>query len=89
VLEPGDASVCVSDPGFGIDAVLTADLVCLYRVWEGEIDLLDAMRQGQLNLQGARWIVQGLPRWFELSPVAPYVRAARPAGVSPPARSGG
>ena len=77
VLEPQDASVCYADPGFEVDAVLTSDLATLYRVWNGRIDLLEAMRQGLLELQGPRHIVQGLPRWFELSPVAHYVQAAR------------
>jgi len=79
VIEPEDASVCYTDPGFEIDAVMSADLASLYRVWEGEIDLLDAMRQGVLDLQGPRRIVQGLPRWFLFSPVAPIVRAVRSA----------
>ncbi|HEY3139579.1 MAG TPA: helix-turn-helix domain-containing protein [Acidimicrobiales bacterium] len=77
VIEPGDASVCYADPGFEVDAVLASDLATLYRVWEGEIDLLDAVRQGSIELSGPRWIVRGLPRWLEYSPVAPMVRAAR------------
>jgi DNA-binding HxlR family transcriptional regulator/putative sterol carrier protein len=80
VIEPDDVSVCHADPGFEVDAQLTADLACFYRVWEGEIDLLDAMRRGELELHGPRHVVQNLPRWFALSPVAPIVRAAR---VSP------
>jgi DNA-binding HxlR family transcriptional regulator len=82
VLEPGDASVCYTDPGFEIDAVLTADLATLYRMWEGEIDLLDAVRAGDIDLTGARWVVRGLPDWLRLSPVAPIVRAARQPEVS-------
>jgi DNA-binding HxlR family transcriptional regulator len=77
VLEPGDASVCYTDPGFDIDAVLAADLPTLYRMWEGEIELLDAVRAGEIDLTGARWIVRGLPTWLRLSPVAETVRAAR------------
>jgi DNA-binding HxlR family transcriptional regulator len=77
VLEPGDASVCYTDPGFDIDAVLAADLSTLYRVWEGEIEFRHALRAGDINLTGARWIVRGLPDWLQLSEVAPIVRAAR------------
>jgi DNA-binding HxlR family transcriptional regulator len=83
VLEPGDASVCYTDPGFDIDALLSSDLTTLYRMWEGEIDLLDAVRAGRIDLTGPRWIVRGLPGWLRLSPVAPYVRAARAEAVSP------
>ena len=76
VLEPGDVSVCYTDPGFDIDAVLAADLSTLYRMWEGEIEFRQALRTGAIGLTGARWIVRGLPDWLQLSPVAPVVRAA-------------
>jgi hypothetical protein len=78
VLEPGDASVCYTDPGFDIDAVLAADLPTLYRMWLGEIDLRAAVRAGAIELTGLRWVVRGLPDWLRLSPVADLVRAARP-----------
>ena len=77
VVEPGDASVCYTDPGFEVDAVLRSDVATLFRMWEGEIELLDAVKAGTIDLRGPRWIVAGLPRWLQLSPVAPYVRAAR------------
>jgi DNA-binding HxlR family transcriptional regulator len=77
VLEPGDASVCYTDPGFAVDAVLSSDIATLYRMWEGEIELLDAVRAGDISLTGARWIVRGLPTWLQLSPVATIVRATK------------
>jgi DNA-binding HxlR family transcriptional regulator len=77
VLEPGDASVCYTDPGFEIDAVLAADLATLYRMWEGEIEFRQALRTGEIDLTGARWIVRGFPDGLQLSEVAPIVRAAR------------
>jgi hypothetical protein len=77
VIEPQDASVCYTDPGFEVDAVMRADLATLYQVWSAEIDLLDAVRSGTVELSGARWVVSGLPRWLLLSPVAPMVRGAR------------
>jgi DNA-binding HxlR family transcriptional regulator len=77
VIEPEDASVCHTDPGYDVDAVLRSDLATLYRFWEGEVDLLDAVRSGDAELSGSRWVVAGLPRWLMLSPVAPIVRAAR------------
>jgi DNA-binding HxlR family transcriptional regulator len=77
VVEPGDVSVCYADPGFEVDALLRSDLATLYRMWEGEVELLDAVKAGSIELTGPRWITRGLPRWLLLSPVAPYVRAAR------------
>ena len=77
VVEPGDASVCYTDPGLEVDAMLASDIATLYRMWEGEVDLLDAVRAGTIELTGPRWVVRGLPDWLKLSPVAEIVRAAR------------
>jgi DNA-binding HxlR family transcriptional regulator len=77
VIEPGDASVCYTDPGFEVDAVLRSDLATLFQMWEGEVEFLDAVKAGSIECSGPRWIVSGLARWLQLSPVAPYVRAAR------------
>jgi DNA-binding HxlR family transcriptional regulator/putative sterol carrier protein len=77
VVEPGDASICYTDPGLEVDAVLASDIATLYRMWEGEVDLLDAVRAGTIELTGPRWVVRGLPEWLKLSPVAEHVRAAR------------
>jgi DNA-binding HxlR family transcriptional regulator len=79
LVEPDEASVCYVDPGFEIDAVLRSDLATFYRMWEGEIELVDAVRSGAIQLTGPRWIVSGLPRWLRYSEVAPIVRAAREA----------
>ncbi|SDM23822.1 transcriptional regulator, HxlR family [Lentzea albidocapillata subsp. violacea] len=77
VVEPGDASICYTDPGLEVDAVLASDIATLFRMWEGEVDLLDAVRAGAIELTGTRWVVRGLPEWLKLSPVAEHVRAAR------------
>jgi DNA-binding HxlR family transcriptional regulator len=79
VVEPADVSVCIVDPGFDVDAVVQADLATIYQLWEGEIDLLDAVRAGEIQVSGDRRVVSRLPDWLQLSPVAPYVRAARTA----------
>ena len=44
---------------------------------EVEIELLDAYKAEPIHLRGSHWFLAGLPRWLQLSPVAPYVRAAR------------
>ncbi len=79
VIEPDDASVCYTDPGFEVDALLRSDLATLYRMWEGEFELLDGVKAGTIDLTGPRWIVAGLPRWLLLSPVAPIVKSTRAA----------
>src|SRR5690349_11366766 len=49
VVEPGDTSICYTDPGLEVDAVLEADLATLFRMWAGEFDLLDAVRAGTIE----------------------------------------
>jgi DNA-binding HxlR family transcriptional regulator len=91
LIEPDDASVCYTDPGYEVETVLRSDLATLYRMWEGEVELLDAVRAGDIELAGPRWVVSGLPRWLRLSPIAPIVSAARldppvpPSAAAPPA----
>ncbi|MGH9211058.1 MAG: winged helix-turn-helix transcriptional regulator [Acidimicrobiales bacterium] len=82
VIEPGDASVCHTDPGFAVDAVLSSDVSTLYQVWEAKIDLLDALRSGRVSVDGPRWVIRGLAQWLQSSPVAPYVRAIRAEAVT-------
>jgi DNA-binding HxlR family transcriptional regulator len=77
VLEPADASICFTDPGFEVEALLRGDLSMLYQVWLGHPDLRTALRRGDLTLTGQQTVVRGLPRWLSLSPVAPIVAAAR------------
>jgi len=83
VIEPQDVSICYTDPGFEVDAVLKGRLTELLRMWNGDTDLLSAVRDGRLELQGARWIVRGLPRWFQYSPLAAQVRSARAVDATP------
>jgi DNA-binding HxlR family transcriptional regulator len=82
VVEPDDASICYADPGFDVDAVLKASLDALYRIWLGEIELLDAVRQGEAELTGRRAVVRSFPQWLQLSPVAPMVQGASAAPPS-------
>jgi DNA-binding HxlR family transcriptional regulator len=77
VLERADASVCYSDPGFEVDALLQGELAMLYRAWLGDVDLRTALRDGDLSLTGRHAVVRGLPGWLRLSLVAPFIQAAR------------
>ena len=52
VIEPGDASVCYTDPGFEVDAVLRSDLATLFQMWEGEVEFLDAVKAGSIEFSG-------------------------------------
>jgi hypothetical protein len=76
VLRPEEVSVCLKDPGFGIDLVVAADIGAFYRVWLGRSTLAEALRRGEVRLYGAPADLRAFPRWFALSPMADAVRAA-------------
>jgi DNA-binding HxlR family transcriptional regulator len=68
-------SVCMFDPGFGIDVTIESDLSTMYEVWLGKLDLRAAIRAGRVQVAGETPIVRRLPEIFELSPVADRVAA--------------
>ena len=52
VIEPTDVSVCLKQPGFYVDVIVTADIVMFYEVWLGRLSLLDAVRKNLVRLDG-------------------------------------
>lgn len=63
-------SVCLHDPGFGIDATIDADLSAMYQVWLGKRDLVAAIRSGEIEIGGTSAIAKRLPNAMMLSPIA-------------------
>ena len=76
VLEPGEASVCMQDPGFGSEVFVKADTGALYRVYLGRLSLRQAMRDHLVTVEGASTLVRAFPHWFTWSQFAPVVRDA-------------
>lgn len=63
-------SVCLHDPGFGIDATVESELATMYEVWLGRRDLTEAMRSGEIEIQGPPAIARRVPQAMLLSPIA-------------------
>jgi DNA-binding HxlR family transcriptional regulator len=64
-----DADLCLSDPGFGVDLTVRADATALTAVWVGDRALSDALRAGEVELDGRRVLVRSFPSWFGLHPL--------------------
>ncbi len=75
VIESGDPSVCMSDPGFEVDVTITSDVSSLYQVWLGRLPLKDAVRAGRLEFSGPSTFTRKMPTVLRLSPVASLVSA--------------
>lgn len=69
-------SVCMPDPGLGVDAMVQTDLSTMYQVWLAKLPLRSAVNDGRLALHGSPEIVRRLPAALELSPIADIVIAA-------------
>ncbi len=85
-----DVDVCLKDPGFEVAAVITADLTTYVRVYLGYVPLANALRSGQMRLEGPAHIVRKLPGWLLLDGSIrqglgiDHAAAAEPAAKAPP-----
>jgi DNA-binding HxlR family transcriptional regulator len=70
VLEQGQVDLCLKDPGFLVDLVVSADLRALTRVWMGDVRLAETIRAGLVRIEGTRSLVRAFPTWLTLSPFA-------------------
>jgi DNA-binding HxlR family transcriptional regulator len=76
IVERGEISVCLSDPGYPVDVVVASDVSVLYQVWMGRRDLAAAVRSGDIELIGSRECRNKVIRGLLLHPTAPLIRAA-------------
>lgn len=76
LIERGESSVCLSDPGFGVDVTFHTDVASLYEVWLGRVALPAAVRSGRVVLDGSAADTRRLGDLLQYSPVAPLVVAA-------------
>jgi DNA-binding HxlR family transcriptional regulator len=73
VIERGEASVCLEDPGFEIGLVVTADLSIFYQVWLGHLTLRQAAASDRLRVEGMPAHERAFSTWFLWSPMAEFV----------------
>ena len=84
VLDPrGGSEVCLKDPGFPVDLVISAEVRALFRVWLGRLPRARGRAARPLHDRGGRELVRAFPGWFQWPQVPqPALRAtsARVAG---------
>jgi DNA-binding HxlR family transcriptional regulator len=74
VLEPREQSVCIKHPGFEADLLVVTDPVSFMRVFSGIVTLKEALRDGNVSIEGPPSLVRAFDQWFLWSPFAPTVR---------------
>jgi DNA-binding HxlR family transcriptional regulator len=70
ILERPVVDLCHSDPGLEVDLTVNADVAELTRVYLGHISLMQAIRQGSVEVVGRRELRSGFRDWIGVSPFA-------------------
>lgn len=71
VLEPGTVDLCLTDPGYEVDLHVEGHIRTMVDYWMGRIEFGDALRDGDLTVDGPGVLVRALPTWFTRSQFAP------------------
>jgi len=67
IVQRPDVDLCLKDPGFDVDIVVSAEAAAMARIWMGHLEFAQAVRSGAVRLEGSRPMVQALPGWLKLS----------------------
>lgn len=81
----GAVDLCLKPPGHEVDLHVAAPLRTLVDVWLGTVDLRQAIRAGEIALEGPRKLVRSFPSWFGPSLFAKLANAQGIERVEPAA----
>ena len=70
VITSDDADVCDADPGFDVGVTVKTSLLLMTRIWRGDVRWPQALRSGELEIEGASRLQRAVPQWFTLSAFA-------------------
>ncbi len=64
LLTPADVTLCLTDPGYEIDVLVTAELAIFYKLYWGRITYDQAIRDYGVTVEGMPQLVKAFPNWF-------------------------
>ena len=79
VLNRPDVEVCVKDYGFDVDLFVMAGLMALTQIHLGRLDILHAMDEGLVEVDGRRDLCYAFPRWMGINHFAQSAVPCPPA----------
>jgi DNA-binding HxlR family transcriptional regulator len=79
VLQRPDVDLCLFDPGYEVNLEIEAVVHALARVCLGHISLLEAMRDGQVEVHGPPHYRNALPNWLGVTRFAAMAKTASAA----------
>jgi hypothetical protein len=75
VMSKQDVTLCLTDPGFDLNLLVTADLAAFFKVWIGKLSFQKALQSDQIKVEGLPQLARSFPDWFAWSAAAPVVRS--------------
>ncbi len=73
VMSQDDVVICVTDPGYDINVLVTANLKSFFMVWLGRMAYQEANRRSEIVVDTIPAFEQAFPTWFAWSPAAAVV----------------
>ena len=56
--------LCTNDPGKDVDLYVNSSVRTLVEVWEGDLEVQTALRQGSIKAHGLRHLIRSMPNWL-------------------------
>ncbi|MBI5450967.1 MAG: helix-turn-helix transcriptional regulator [Gammaproteobacteria bacterium] len=70
VTENGEIDLCLNDPGYDVDIVITCSLKTMSAVWVRQQSFRDAVKKGDIKVSGDSRLTSKLQDWLRASPLA-------------------
>lgn len=70
VLTTADVTLCLTDPGYELNLLVTADLAEFFKLWAGRISYQQALGAGQVSIEGTPSLIRAFPAWYGWSVAA-------------------
>jgi DNA-binding HxlR family transcriptional regulator len=64
LVENNVVDLCTEDPGKEVDLYLSSSVRTVVEVWEGDLDIRAALRNGSIKAHGMRHLISTMPDWF-------------------------
>ena len=77
VARGADVDLCTKHPGKDVDLYISTRVRSLAEVWNGDVDLQNALREKQIRTRGNPHLAKTMPDWLGVSPYADVRPAVR------------
>lgn len=64
VIRDGEVDLCTENPGKDVDLYIKTTLRCLIEIWNGDVDIRNALNKEQINTQGDTQLARTMPDWL-------------------------